>query len=173
VRERWLSKRAIFLHLGVLLFVPGCTAAAWWQITRAQDGNGLSYLYAVEWPIFALLSVYFWWMFIHTDYDTVGLKGMQRMREGSPVAAGVSATPTSTSTPTHVIDSPPAPPTPPSPTAPTAAPHRSTPPPLHTDAPAVEEDPELAAYNARLAQLAGKGPQTWRHREAPVARRPQ
>jgi hypothetical protein len=69
VRERWFSKRAFSLHLGLVVFVPTCIAAAWWQITRATDGNGLSYLYAVEWPVFAILGVYFWWMFIHTDYD--------------------------------------------------------------------------------------------------------
>ena len=28
-----------------------------------------------------------------------------------------------------------------------------------------EEDPELAAYNARLAELAAQGPKTWRDRE--------
>ncbi len=85
MRERWLSKRALSLHAGVLFFVPACAVAAWWQITRATDGNGLSYLYAVEWPVFAILGVYFWWMLIHTDYDSVGLKGM-RNRESSDAA---------------------------------------------------------------------------------------
>jgi DNA-binding transcriptional regulator of glucitol operon len=149
VRERWLSKRAVFLHLGVLVFVPGCTAAAWWQITRAQDGNGLSYLYAVEWPVFAILSVYFWWMFIHTDYSTVGLKGMQKQQESPPAAlVDVARTP--------------------EPAA--AIPATSVP--LQIDR-SDEIDPELAAYNTRLAQLAGQGPKTWRHRETHVARRPQ
>ena len=36
-----------------------------------------------------------------------------------------------------------------------------------------EEDPELAAYNARLAQLAEKGPKTWRNRDEVVVRRAQ
>jgi hypothetical protein len=35
------------------------------------------------------------------------------------------------------------------------------------------DDPELAAYNARLAELEAKGPKTWRHREEVVVRRPQ
>ena len=34
-----------------------------------------------------------------------------------------------------------------------------------------EENPELAAYNARLAELAAQGPKTWRHRESVVVRR--
>jgi len=121
--------------------------AAWWQITRATDGNGLSYLYAVEWPVFAILGVYFWWMLIHTDYDTVGLKGM-RNRESSEAAVP----------PTAVAHAPVTPVTPLPVTLPSAA-------------PADEEDPELAAYNARLASLSARGPQTWRHREHTVVRR--
>jgi hypothetical protein len=38
---------------------------------------------------------------------------------------------------------------------------------------AADDDPELAAYNTRLAELAAKGPKTWRHREEVVVRRPQ
>jgi DNA-binding transcriptional regulator of glucitol operon len=80
VRDRWLSKRAVLLHVAVLVAVPACAVAAWWQINRAQDGNDLSYLYSVMWPVFGVLAVVFWWMLIHTDYETVGLKGMQRQQ---------------------------------------------------------------------------------------------
>jgi hypothetical protein len=146
VRQRWLSKRAVSLHLAVLLFVPGCAVAAWWQINRAEDGNQLSYLYSVMWPVFGILGLYFWWMLIHTDYDTVGLKGMRRQQAAAsddPGAVGAAS---------------PAPGMPP----------RATP----ASALAVE-DPELAAYNARLAELAAKGPKTWRAREKVVVRREQ
>ena len=146
VRERWLSKRAVSLHVAVLVFVPGCVVAAWWQINRAESGNQLSYLYSVMWPVFGILGVYFWWMLLHTDYDTVGLKGMRRQQEASAAddpgtVAGVTPEPDTLQ-----------------PTAPLAA------------AFAVE-DPELAAYNARLAELASKGPKTWRAREKVVVRR--
>jgi DNA-binding transcriptional regulator of glucitol operon len=142
VHERWLSRRAFGLHLLVLLFVPGCAAAAWWQITRATDGNGLSYLYAIEWPIFAILGVYFWWMFIHTDYDTVGLKGMRNRtaRLESPVAESETE-PALVASP--VFSSPVDP----------------------------SDDPELAAYNARLAELSRQGANTWRSPERTVVRR--
>ena len=89
VRERWLSARAVSLHAAVLVFVPGCALAAWWQISRAQSGNQLSYLYSVMWPAFAILGVCFWWMLIHTDFDSVGLRGMRRqaeLAEQSPAA---------------------------------------------------------------------------------------
>jgi hypothetical protein len=147
VRERWLSKRALSLHAGVLFFVPACAAAAWWQITRATDGNGLSYLYAIEWPIFAILGVYFWWMLIHTNYDAVGLRGMRNRQEVKPMGSADAAIGTDVSTP---------------------APQDALATASRIDG---EEDPELAAYNARLAQLADDGPSTWRHRESTVVRR--
>jgi hypothetical protein len=158
VRERWLSRRALFLHLGCLLFVPFCVAATWWQITRAEDGNGLSYLYTFEWPVFAIVGVYFWWQFLHTDYETVGLRGMRNQEAantavGEPLAASEPATriepsmATATATPLG-----------PRPAIPSGM---------------VDDDPDLAAYNARLAALAARGAKTWRKPEAHVARRPQ
>jgi DNA-binding transcriptional regulator of glucitol operon len=138
VQERWLSRRAVSLHLAVLVIVPGCALAAWWQITRAQDGNDLSYVYSVMWPAFGILGLYFWWMLIHTDYETVGLKGMRRRAEE---ATGPATAPT-------------------------------TMPPLPA-ATAGADDPELAAYNARLAELSAKGAKTWRNRETVVVRRGQ
>jgi DNA-binding transcriptional regulator of glucitol operon len=135
VRDRWLSKRALSLHVAALVLVPACAVAAWWQVNRAQDGNALSYLYSVMWPVFGVLAVVFWWMLIHTDYETVGLKGMRRQEAASPRP----------------------------PTTYAGAPIDHSP----------TDDPELAAYNARLAALASEGPKTWRHRESVVVRRTQ
>jgi len=133
VRDRWLSKRAVALHLAALVIVPLCAVLAWWQVTRAQDGNALSYLYSVMWPVFGILAVVFWWLLIHTDYDTVGLKGVQRQLAASP-----APTPTGAEAPFDAADA---------------------------------GDPELAAYNARLAALSAKGAKTWRNRESVVVRR--
>ena len=91
VRERWLSGRAVSLHLAVLVFVPGCAVAAWWQINRAADGNQLSYLYSVHVAGVRLLGLVFWWMLIHTDYDTVGFKGMRRQQAAAAAARGRGA----------------------------------------------------------------------------------
>jgi hypothetical protein len=65
------------IHVGALLFIPMCVLAWWWQVTRALGGNDLSYLYAVEWPAFALIGIYVWWALIHTDFETVGAKAQQ------------------------------------------------------------------------------------------------
>jgi hypothetical protein len=51
----------------VLVAAPGCAAAGWWQATRALSGNGLSWFYSVEWPVFAILAIAGWWRLIHED----------------------------------------------------------------------------------------------------------
>ena len=129
------------------MVVPGCAVAAWWQINRAQDGNQLSYLYSVMWPVFGLLAIIFWWMLIHTDYDTVGLKGMRRQQTRLTAVAVARSQWRGRLAGSHL------------------------PVPEVSLGSAADEDPELAAYNARLAELAAKGPKTWRHREAVVVRR--
>jgi hypothetical protein len=132
----------VSLHAAAIVVVSGCAIAAWWQVNRAQDGNQLSFLYSVMWPVFGVLGLTFWWMLIHTDYDTVGLKGMRRQ--------------TQPAVPSEV----------PVPTAGAVQPGIAA-------APGPEEDPELAAYNARLAELSAKGRKTWRTRDPVVVRRAQ
>jgi hypothetical protein len=158
VRERWLSGRAITLHVAVLIFVPGCAVAAWWQVGRAADGNELSYVYSVMWPVFGILGLVFWWMLIHTDYDNAGLKGTLRQQAEAEAEADA-----------QTFDL----------AALSRSPHGVTASPVTTpfvaEEPLVDadQDPELAAYNARLAALADKGAKTWRNRETVVVRRAQ
>lgn len=67
---RWFSPRSIGLHLAMLVWVAGCLFAGWWQATRAFDGNALSWVYAIEWPVFAIGGVYAWWALLHTRAAT-------------------------------------------------------------------------------------------------------
>jgi len=71
VRKRWLSRRAMFLHVEFLLLASACLAAGWWQVTRALSGNGLSWFYSAEWPGFALIAIYGWWHLIHEDPEAL------------------------------------------------------------------------------------------------------
>jgi hypothetical protein len=87
VRQRWFSRRALGLHLAILVWAPGCAVAAWWQVTIAMAGNGLAYLYAVEWPVFALLGIVVWWNLIHDDPEEVGTRALRRARRAAEVAA--------------------------------------------------------------------------------------
>ena len=61
----WLSRRALKLHAVILVLVPAFMALCIWQITRALNGNSLSWAYVFEWPIFAGYAVYMWWRFVH------------------------------------------------------------------------------------------------------------
>src|ERR1039458_10062839 len=67
LRGRWFSRRAVLLHVEMIIVAPGCIAAGWWQATRALAGNELSWAYSVEWPVFALLAIAGWWHLIHED----------------------------------------------------------------------------------------------------------
>lgn len=51
----------------MVFVVLACTAFAWWQVTRALGGNGLSWFYVVEWPVFGGLAIGGWWHLIHED----------------------------------------------------------------------------------------------------------
>lgn len=141
MRRRWLSRRAVLLHLCLAVWFPGCLLAFWWQVHRALAGNGLSYLYSVEWPVFALVGVWAWWQLVHIEpaarhpahtLVSGGTEGSELPRE--PAGASVAG---------DAAD----------PTAP-VVPLRQRP----------AHDEELSAYNDRLARLATHGPKPWRSR---------
>ena len=52
----WLARHGLAATL-----VGGFLALGWWQLSRATGGNGLSWAYAVEWPVFAGFVVFLWW----------------------------------------------------------------------------------------------------------------
>ncbi len=77
MRQRWLSRRAISLHVALVVCVPGCLVAMWWQVHVALSGNSLGWVYSVEWPFFAVFGTYVWWNLIH-DNDAVGTRALAR-----------------------------------------------------------------------------------------------
>jgi len=70
VKSKYLSRRALGLHLALVVWVAICIAAAWWQVGAAILGNSLSYLYAVEWPAFAVLGVFGWYALLNMEKIT-------------------------------------------------------------------------------------------------------
>jgi hypothetical protein len=67
VRSIWWSRRAIGLHVAVVVSVPGFFVLGWWQLHRALSGNDLSWVYTFEWPFFAAYAVWMWWKLVHDD----------------------------------------------------------------------------------------------------------
>jgi DNA-binding transcriptional regulator of glucitol operon len=68
-KKVWFSRRAIKLHVVILIVVPAFLALCLWQISRALGGNSLSWAYVFEWPLFAAYAIYMWWRFVHEAAD--------------------------------------------------------------------------------------------------------
>jgi len=127
VGTKWFSRRAWFVHLTAVIVLPACVFLAWWQTTRALDGNALSWAYAFEWPVFAVYGAYLWWKLLHEAPDATSAtsKVTDSVGEGAASEPGAVLAVRSTEQ-GEVADWA-----------------------LVDD----EEDPELAAYNRYLAEL--------------------
>ena len=60
---RWSSMAR--LHIPFVIGVPGCLFAGWFELTRALAGRQVAWVYAFEWPLFAILGTYIWWRTFH------------------------------------------------------------------------------------------------------------
>ena len=142
---QWTTRRALVGHVALLIWIPGCIVATWWQLGVARSGDSLGWVYSVMWPFFACFGVVFWWYLIHDDPETVGKAGVERMRRAQ---VGVKMVETAGDA---VMD---------------RSPDSDSDTDARRDADAVAraeaaalaraeaEDPELAAYNEYLAALA-------------------
>ena len=135
-RSRWFTTRALVATAALIVWVPGCAIACWWQVGIGLAGDSLGWIYSVMWPCFALFATVFWWHFVHDDPDTLGRRGLRRLQQA------VTAT------------------------DPVADNGETEPDPRELAlAQAEAEDPELAAYNAYLSELArDTRPGSWRGR---------
>jgi DNA-binding transcriptional regulator of glucitol operon len=55
LKPRWLA-----LHAFTVFVVVSCSGLAWWQLVRAQAGNGRSFGYALQWPAMAVFGLGVW-----------------------------------------------------------------------------------------------------------------
>jgi hypothetical protein len=122
ITPRWLG-----WHLFTVVAVIGMLWLGDWQLHRALSGNGLSWAYTFEWPLFAIFGVVFWARTIRDEFRPPaaaepGESDVPLPAGAMPVGAAAAAAA--------------------GPDGPGAG-----------GAPATEEDAELAAYNAYLARL--------------------
>jgi len=126
-----LSPRWILWHVLTLGAMVTCGLLAAWQWERAGSamGSALNVGYGLQWPVFGLFFGVMWWRFLQME-----LRQLHAEQEPAPVEPeAVEALAAASEEP---------------------SPFRRRPaaaPPVRDD-----EDPELAAYNRMLAQLAGR-----------------
>lgn len=75
----------------MVFWVALCGAAAWWQVGRAIGGNGLSYMYAIEWPVFGVLGVLGWWAMLNMEKVTEHQEKARREYEEKMRAEALAA----------------------------------------------------------------------------------
>ena len=72
----------------LVVWIPGCAVACWWQVGVGRSGDALGWVYAVMWPSFAAFGTVFWWHFVHDDPDSLGRRGLRRLQRASADASG-------------------------------------------------------------------------------------
>jgi len=117
VRAKYFSGRALVVHVALIAWLTMCVVAAWWQVGRAVTGNSLSFLYAIEWPCFAVLGFFGWWALLHVEKPTAEQEDERRAYEERMRAEALAARESE-------------------------------------NVAGASEDPQLAAYNDHLAELA-------------------
>ena len=78
ITPRWLG-----WHLLMVVSFWGMLWLGDWQLHRALSGNGLSWAYTFEWPLFAVFAVVFW---AKTIKDEVRIKRGQLAGSAEPAA---------------------------------------------------------------------------------------
>jgi hypothetical protein len=82
--------------VALVVFVPGCVALTWWQVSRALGGNTLSWVYTFEWPIFGAYATFMWWKLVHDDPASDPASGTARK---APTDSSTGAEPSAAAEP--------------------------------------------------------------------------
>jgi hypothetical protein len=83
VGERPAGAKTLNVHVTLVVVLALCAVAFRFELGRALGGNGLSWAYVFEWPMFAIFGVYMWWSVLHGG-RTAG-KRRRRSRPDTPV----------------------------------------------------------------------------------------
>jgi DNA-binding transcriptional regulator of glucitol operon len=143
VRRFVFAPRWVVGHVLVLITVVSCLLLADWQWGRAEITHSLQNMaYALQWPLFAVFFAVMWWRMLRLesqrlDDEAAELAESTETAEPAGTEAGAPVVPVQASGAEPVV----------SVAAPAAPESRAT-------EPDEDYDPELAAYNRMLAELA-------------------
>lgn len=70
MKSKYFSRRALGLHLALIGWIAMSASAAWWQVGRAIQGNSVSFLYSIEWPVIGVLGVLGWYSLLNMEKVT-------------------------------------------------------------------------------------------------------
>jgi hypothetical protein len=90
LEDGWWSPAARRLHLALVIGLPGCFAAGWFELSRALAGREIAWVYAGEWPLYGILGTYLWWKLLHSDsakIPTLRAKHSKQRTEGQQALA--------------------------------------------------------------------------------------
>jgi hypothetical protein len=68
-RANAVSLKGLRYHLPLLVGVAVCVYAGWFELSRAREGHTIAWVYAFEWPGFAVVGIYLWWRTITSTED--------------------------------------------------------------------------------------------------------
>ena len=65
------EKAKKWLTIGMVLAVPFCMWAGWFEFGRAQHGNWRAWVYTFEWPFFGAIAIYLWRRLLKGDMPKI------------------------------------------------------------------------------------------------------
>jgi hypothetical protein len=77
------TKNSLRIHSGLILAETLCVSGFVIELIRAQSGNGLSWVYVFEWPLFGGYAIYMWRKLLK---DSRGQGGVPSVSSGPDAA---------------------------------------------------------------------------------------
>jgi len=146
---RWMAGHAL-----VVALVVTCLLLGRWQWHRSAETHSLqNYAYALQWPLFAMFFAVMWWRMLRLEVRRLDEEGASAETQPGPeVGAQPGVHRTAASEPGSRV---PVASEGQSPSSAARTPGVRPPSPA-SQTPELEDDPELAAYNRMLAELAAR-----------------